>query len=193
MKRIMFILSFVFMAIPIVLGSEIVKELSFHYDLKYFQINEKDGMVGVKLISGPDMTRLYSDYNHPDLPQFIHTIFYGNSYDKLEIEWETAHSERQIVKENVDINTKNPLDSLEHLITGWVKYNLFDNYSMEPLKVTCLQNHISAWVSPFIYDPETRTLYFVEDINIKIRIRKKIKGPKSDIKVIRTSEMKKIR
>lgn len=175
MKKILLFLFLMLLAIPEAMTEEIVKEFSLHYDLKNFIVKEKGDLVAVK----PKMFKyenLFMGFNQPELPWFLCKPYIsGNSYADFDIECEVKHSDREVFLENVDIATMLPLNSEGQYVEELIKYDRFDEDDINPVSSECRDGKVLVWVKPFVYDTETRTVYFIKDIDITVRIKEKEK------------------
>ena len=186
MKRLLIFMTLLAMMIPFGMRGEIVKECDLHYDMSDFIIEEKDSMVDVTVVPNLDLIP-YMDYDMPYLPKFGKTVMKGKSSGCYDVEFNVEHAEKIIVKEDVDIATLYPLDENGYLMRNKrIKFDRFDknDSTVWPLAyINFYYSTIVLWTSPFQYDEETRTLYFIPDIHATLRIHPK-ETTESDLNII---------
>ena len=170
MKRILLILALLLSGISVSAQRKVLKECTLHYDIEDFPVKEKGDMIIVDVVPDIDMLPFY-DNDLPELPRFLYKVYEGDFYDELEFDWEINSLEKVIFKENVDIATMLP--TKPHDFSECVKFEDFDEYNKILINVDRNYGTIRLWVTPFEYDQNTRTLYFIKDIDLTVRINNK--------------------
>lgn len=149
-------------------------EWEINYNLEDFTIEESNGLV--KIHPNPVlMMNQYLDYNIPAIPQFYYTIMkYPRGTSIPEVEFDKSSNGKIIIAENVEIATSYPVDSESGKLirNGWIRYPFREYYPTDSEKVKASSDcyGLTLMIMPFEYDPETRTLYFTPNINVKYKI-----------------------
>ncbi|MDE5806861.1 MAG: hypothetical protein K2H76_01990, partial [Muribaculaceae bacterium] len=170
MKRILLILALLLSGISVSAQRKVLKECTLHYDIEDFPVRENGDMIKVEVV--PNMYMIpFRDNDMPELPRFDYTIYEGNSHDDIEFDWEINSLEKIVFKENVDISIMHPTKLQS--FSGWSKFEDFEGYNKNLIDVRKDLRFIVLWVTPFEYDPNTRTLYFIKDIDLTVRIYNK--------------------
>ncbi|MDE5808395.1 MAG: hypothetical protein K2H76_09780 [Muribaculaceae bacterium] len=82
----------------------------------------------------------------------------------------------EIIREDVDIATTLPLNSKGYLMDDeWVKFDRFGSCSQAMVEAESYHGSVRVWVRPFVYESETRRIYFIKDIDVTIKIHIKEK------------------